>query len=107
MNRTVRSMLLVGLAIGVSGCAGHDPYYGRYQHRNALTGAAIGAVGGALVGRAVGGDAKGAIVGGAVGAAAGGAVGHSMDQRERGAYYDDRYYDDRRYDRRDRRDYDY
>lgn len=70
-----KKVIIVAIAIALSGCAANDPY------QRTKTGAAIGAVAGAVLGHQLDGR-SGRYVGAAVGALAGGAVGNYMDKQE-------------------------
>jgi outer membrane protein OmpA-like peptidoglycan-associated protein len=86
MNRTLATIGVFGLAIGLAGCETLDPYTGESETSNATKGALIGAAAGAVVGLVSGDDAvdrrQRALIGAGVGALAGGSVGYYMDQQE-------------------------
>ncbi|MCE5393006.1 MAG: hypothetical protein JJ693_00205 [Acidithiobacillus sp.] len=66
----VRNVLIIGVIMGLAGCANMSP-----TGQRALSGGAIGATGGAVLGAVAGGNpAVGAAVGGAVGAGVGAAL---------------------------------
>jgi len=72
---TVRSILLLTLAVSAAGCS-----LSRKQQGAAIGGAAGAAVGG-VIGNNAGSTARGAIIGAVVGGTAGAIIGHQMDQQ--------------------------
>jgi len=82
----IRTLVIIGAAVVVSGCETLNPYTGEEQMSKTTKGALIGAAAGAAVGLATGDDAmerkQRALIGAGVGALAGGAVGNYMDRQE-------------------------
>jgi len=82
----IRTLVIIGAAVVVSGCETLNPYTGEEQMSKTTKGALIGAAAGAAVGLASGDDAmerkQRALIGAGVGALAGGAVGNYMDRQE-------------------------
>jgi outer membrane protein OmpA-like peptidoglycan-associated protein len=74
--RTIRSALLVGVALAATACASASR-----KEKGAAIGAAAGAAIGGVIGNNTGSTARGAIIGAVVGGTAGAIIGHQMDQQ--------------------------
>jgi hypothetical protein len=75
--RTVAAILLLTLAVGLTGCETVQ------QNPKTSIGAGAGAAGGALIGGLIGRNTTGVVAGGLLGALAGGALGYYLDRQER------------------------
>jgi uncharacterized protein YcfJ len=73
MKKYTMIVLLLVLAVAVTGCTG--------TQKGAGIGTLIGAGAGAIIGHQSGHDAEGALIGGAAGAGGGALIGDSMDSK--------------------------